>query len=134
MSKATRMTKQKKVILEVLRSTKTHPPADWIYLNARKVLPNLSLGTVYRNLNILKDMGEILELNYGSTLSLYDGNPHEHYHFVCESCGEVTDLGISVQNELNNRAALELGAEIKFHRLEFYGICLECKTLDDKNN
>lgn len=134
MSKATRMTKQKKVILEVLRSTKTHPPADWIYLNARKVLPNLSLGTVYRNLNILRGMGEILELNYGSTLSRYDGNPHEHYHFVCESCGEVTDLELSVQSELNNQVALELGAEIKYHRLEFYGICPKCKTLDDKTN
>ncbi|MDA8213515.1 MAG: transcriptional repressor [Clostridia bacterium] len=128
MTKATRMTKQKRVILDVLKSTKSHPPADWIYMQARKELPNLSLGTVYRNLNILKDMGEILELNYGSTLSRYDGNPQEHYHFVCEKCGAVLDVDIPIQKELDMLAAQALETEIKHHRLEFYGTCRKCKA------
>ena len=133
MTKATRMTKQKRVILDVLKSTKSHPPADWIYIQARKVLPNLSLGTVYRNLNILRDMGEILELNYGSTLSRYDGNPQEHYHFVCEKCGAVLDVDIPVQKELEILAAQELEAEIEHHRLEFYGVCRKCKRPEPQN-
>lgn len=133
MTKTTRMTKQKRVILDVLRSTKSHPPADWIYIQARKVLPNLSLGTVYRNLNILRGMGEILELNYGSTLSRYDGNPENHYHFVCEECGEVSDLDIDVKRELDEQAGRVLGVEVKHHRLEFYGICRNCKNTKQPN-
>ncbi|HEX3033258.1 MAG TPA: transcriptional repressor [Bacillota bacterium] len=126
MSKATRMTRQKRVILNVLRSTKSHPTADWVYLHARQELPNLSLGTVYRNLNVLKEMGEIMELNYGSTFSRFDGNPVQHYHFVCEDCGQVLDLDFPMHAKLNELAAATLGAEISHHRLEFYGCCQEC--------
>ena len=70
-----RKTKQRELILKTLRSTDTHPTADWIYEQVKKEMPNISLGTVYRNLGILKESGEILELNYGSKYSRYDGNP-----------------------------------------------------------
>lgn len=126
MSKVMRMTKQKRVILNVLRGTKSHPTADWVYLHARKELPNLSLGTVYRNLNVLKEMGEIMELNYGSTFSRFDGNPSQHYHFVCQECGQVMDLDFPVHRQLDDLAAATLGAEVSHHRLEFYGRCANC--------
>ncbi|AVX19855.1 MAG: Fur family transcriptional regulator [Bacillota bacterium] len=125
--KQTRMTRQKKIILEVLRSTRSHPTADWIYMEARKQIPNLSLGTVYRNLNQLAEMGEILELNYGSSFSRFDGNPVPHYHLVCENCGRVYDLELPVMHQLETSAAAVSGAEIRGHRLEFYGICNHCK-------
>lgn len=127
MGKTMRMTKQKKIIVEVLRSTKSHPTADWIYEQAKKQLPYLSLGTVYRNLNLLKNMGEIMELNYGSTYSRYDGNPETHYHFQCQECGKVYDLDISPKEQLDTYAEDIKEHDIISHRLEFYGICQECK-------
>lgn len=128
--KHTRMTKQKKIILDVLRSTRSHPTADWIYAEARKQIPNLSLGTVYRNLNQLAEMGEIMELNYGSSFSRFDGNPRPHYHLVCEHCGRVSDLELPYLHQLETSAAAVSGAKIHGHRLEFQGICADCQKND----
>ena len=97
MKKTQRMTKQKRVILDVLRSVNTHPTAEWIYQEARKEIPGLSLGTVYRNLNLLRDNGEIQELSYGSSQSHYDGCPENHYHFVCRECGRVFDVDLGLR-------------------------------------
>lgn len=126
MARCQRMTRQKKVIIEVLRSTKCHPTADWIYEEAKKQIPDLSLGTVYRNLNLLKEMGEIMELNYGSTFSRFDGNPKNHYHFHCQECGKIFDLDLVPDPRLVGGGVID-GHEIKTHRLEFYGVCAECK-------
>ncbi|KKM12296.1 Fur family transcriptional regulator [Clostridiales bacterium PH28_bin88] len=125
--KVQRMTRQKKVILGILRGTKNHPTADWVYEQARKELPEISLGTVYRNLNVLRDAGEIMELNYGSTFSRFDGNPLNHYHFVCEGCGQVTDLELPVMDKLEQDVARITGLQVFHHRLEFYGLCPKCK-------
>jgi len=127
-----RMTKQKRVILSLLRNTDCHPTADWIYTQARKVLPDISLGTVYRNLGILKEAGEILELNYAGTYSRYDGNPENHYHFVCLKCGRVMDLSIPVCSELDEKAEECCCGKVNYHRLEFYGTCQECER--EKND
>lgn len=123
-----RKTRQRNLILKTLRSTKSHPTADWIYEKVRKEMPNISLGTVYRNLGTLKEMGEILELNYGSKFSRFDGNPENHYHFVCVKCGKVLDVeGCPVDRELDKRVGRENNVEVFFHRTEFYGLCSECK-------
>ncbi len=121
-----RMTRQKKVILEILKNTKSHPTADWVYAEARKVLPEISLGTVYRNLNTLCQAGEILELNYGSSFSRFDGNPQNHYHFVCTSCGAVMDLDLPVMVELEQNLQEATGLRVTHHRMEFYGQCCTC--------
>ncbi|UMZ74501.1 Fur family transcriptional regulator [Natranaerofaba carboxydovora] len=126
MAEKKRMTKQRKVILEVLKNTKCHPTADWIYDQVRQKLPNISLGTVYRNLKVLKEMGEIMELDYGSTYSRFDGNPENHYHFVCNSCDEVIDLDLPVEDNLNERAQEKNNIKVVNHRLEFYGFCEKC--------
>lgn len=125
-----RVTRQKKLILEILRSTNTHPTADWVYEQARKQLPDISLGTVYRNLSVLKGAGEIMELSYGSTFSRYDGNPHNHYHFVCEKCGRVLDVALPVRTELEEELALKEAHLVRSHRLEFYGVCRDCLEAD----
>ncbi len=127
MVKTTRMTKQKKVILDILRNTKCHPSADWVYEQARKLVPDISLGTVYRNLSVLRDSGEILELNYGSTYSRYDGNPENHYHFLCEKCQKLYDVTIPVYQGLDKMVHDTTGFEVKHHRMEFYGLCNDCK-------
>lgn len=122
-----RKTKQREVILRVLRGTKCHPTADWIYQEVRKEIPNISLGTVYRNLRGLTELGEILELNYGSTYSRFDGNTHPHYHFVCLNCGQVCDLDMAVLHDLDKLAAAHSDFLVTGHRLEFYGYCKECR-------
>lgn len=127
MSKSTRMTRQKKLILEILRATTTHPTADWVYEQARKKIPDISLGTIYRNLGNLKVAGKIMELNYGSTFSRYDGNPSNHYHFVCRSCGKVFDVDLVVLTDLENAVSRQMGMQVTGHRLEFYGVCCECR-------
>ncbi|MDI3280460.1 MAG: transcriptional repressor [Bacillota bacterium] len=121
-----RMTRQRQRILEVLRSTTSHPTADWVYEQVRREIPDISLGTVYRNLKVLKESGEIMELNYGSTFSRYDGNPVNHYHFQCEECGRIYDLDLPVQEELNRAASQSSGFHVTHHRLEFYGTCRAC--------
>lgn len=127
MEKQTRMTRQKRLILDILRSTKTHPTADWIYEQAKRQIPNISLGTVYRNLKVLKEMGEIMELDYGSTYSRFDGNPLNHYHFSCLECGCIFDVPLPLKKSLEAEAAAAMeGAEVDAHRLEFYGRCAAC--------
>ena len=91
LDKQKRMTKQKKLILDILSSSGCHPTAEWIYQEARKVLPDISLGTVYRNLRSLKEEGKIQELNYGKAFSRFDYNPGRHCHFICDICGQVFD-------------------------------------------
>lgn len=127
MAKNTRMTKQRKAILRVLKNTESHPTADWIYEQVKKEIPNISLGTVYRNLNVLEEMGEIMVLDYGSSYSRYDGNPENHYHFKCENCGQVFDIEHSVIEDLNKRVNENTPFKVNTHRLEFYGLCPECQ-------
>ncbi|MDK2820665.1 MAG: Fur family transcriptional regulator, peroxide stress response regulator [Clostridia bacterium] len=122
-----RMTKQKRVILDILRNTDTHPTADWIYEQARKVLPDISLGTVYRNLGVLTETGQIMELNYGSSYSRYDGNPNNHYHSVCLKCGRVKDLEMPLHKELEKEVETLNCDKVLYHRLEFYVICQSCQ-------
>jgi Fe2+ or Zn2+ uptake regulation protein len=128
MEKGSRMTKQRQKILQVIKSTKSHPTADWIYQQVKETMPNISLGTVYRNLGILKEKGEIIELNYGSSHSRYDGNPHPHYHFKCTKCERVFDLEIPVSQQLQNEVMNREGHLVTEHRLEFYGVCKECRN------
>ena len=122
-----RMTKQRKKILEVLKNTTCHPTADWIYEQVKKDIPNISLGTVYRNLNVLTEMGEIMVLEYGSNYSRYDGNPEEHYHFSCEECENVFDIDLDVEQDLNEKATESTPFHAFTHRLEFYGLCPDCQ-------
>ena len=123
-----RSTRQRRVVLDVLRSTKSHPTADWVYEQVRQKIPNVSLGTVYRNLKLLRDMGEVMELSFGSTYSRFDGNPEPHYHFNCVDCGRVMDVDIPVATELEEQVRRQHGWEVLCHRVEFYGRCSECSN------
>ena len=127
MAKKTRMTKQRKAILRILKSTDSHPTADWIYEKVRNEIPNISLGTVYRNLNVLAEHDKIRVLDYGSNHSRFDGNPEPHYHFRCEICGGVYDLEIDLSSDLNEKINQETGFIAHSHRLEFSGICHDCQ-------
>lgn len=121
-----RMTRQRQIILEALRNTKAHPTADWIYEQVRQTIPRISLGTVYRNLRVLKEMRDIQELNYGSTYSLFDGNAEPHYHFVCNDCSSVLDVDLPLYTGYDQKVAELVGGQVDSHRMEFYGICPNC--------
>ena len=81
--------RQREAIKEYLHNTKEHPTADKVYVNIRKEYPNISLGTVYRNLNLLVEHGEILKLSCTDGSDRFDGNPVPHYHFVCNKCEKL---------------------------------------------
>ena len=122
-----RETKQREAILNVLHHTNSHPTADSIYDEVRKVIPNISKGTVYRNLKLLTRDGEILGLGGGETVGRFDGNTRDHYHFRCERCNRVLDLDEPVDKTMNERLAQRLGVTVSRHSLEFYGLCQDCQ-------
>ena len=124
--KQKRMTKQKTLIWHILAGTKSHPTADWIYGEARKEMPNISLGTVYRNLQLLVSDGIAQELNYGKGVSRFDANIEPHYHFVCTHCGKIEDIPVSVREDVMSYAKSYINGEVSCYRLEYYGICNQC--------
>ena len=126
-------TRQRELILLVLAGTHRHPTADWIYEKARKKIPKISKGTVYRNLAILLERGEIAELNLSGTVTRYEIKQPSHYHFRCEQCGKVMDVNMPVAEDLNHKAAAETGLVVNHHQLEFRGCCKDCQQTLKKN-
>ena len=122
-----RQTHQREVVLEVVRSTMDHPTADWVYSQARRRLPRISLGTVYRNLKRLAEEGVIRELNSGP-VSRFDGNTGRHYHIRCLGCGRVNDLPISVDTKVEEEAGQAMNYRILGHQVEVLGLCPLCQT------
>ena len=120
-----RKSKQKQAVLRVLNGTTCHPTAKWIYEEVRKEIPDISLGTVYRNLKLLKRQGEISELDF-ATISRFNGNTQNHYHFKCEQCGRVFDVEGPVDTESDKQIAQKTGFKVSYHRLEFRGLCKDC--------
>jgi Fur family transcriptional regulator, peroxide stress response regulator len=93
----------------------------------KKDFPDLSLGTIYRNLSILTEQGKIKKIDFGSTYDRYDAHTDPHYHFICEKCGAIADLELPVDQELNKRADQGTPFHIRRHRIEFFGICDQCE-------
>jgi Fe2+ or Zn2+ uptake regulation protein len=122
-----RTTKQRAAILKILRGTRSHPTADQIYDLARKQIPNISKGTVYRNLQVLREGGTISELNLNGTLSRYEAKQSRHYHFRCEQCGRVFDIDEPVNEEIDKRLAARTGFKVSSHYMEFQGLCKDCQ-------
>ena len=123
----TRTTRQRQVIIEEVRKVKTHPTADEVYEMVRERLPKISLGTVYRNLDLLSESGEIQRLDSSGAQYRFDGNTNKHYHVRCIHCGSVDDLecvSISVPEATVQQS---IDYEILGHRLEFLGVCPQCR-------
>lgn len=111
----------------MLQNTGTHPTADWIYDQLKGEFPNLSMGTVYRNLNILIEQKLIKKIDFGSTFDRFDANIGPHYHFICERCSSVLDLELPVDEALNERVNVSTHHNAQRHRIEFFGICDRCE-------
>ena len=119
---------QRESIKNFLVTRYDHPTAETVYLNIRKEFPNISLGTVYRNLNLLAEIGEIQKLSPGIGPDRFDGNPAPHYHFICRHCGCVMDLTVSGLDHINILAGQDFDGEIEGHITYFYGSCPSCKA------
>lgn len=122
----TKYSRQREAIKEYLSVTKEHPTADTVYLVIRKDYPNISLGTVYRNINLLAEQGEILRINCQDGSERFDGNPKPHYHFLCKECGRVLDLKMEAIDHINMIAGAGFSGKIEGHVTFFYGLCPEC--------
>ena len=120
--------KQRESIKNFLVTRYDHPTAETVYLNIRREFPNISLGTVYRNLNLLAEIGEIQKLSPGIGPDRFDGNPAPHYHFICRHCGCVMDLTVSGLDHINILAGQDFDGEIEGHIAYFYGACPSCKA------
>lgn len=125
--------KQREALLTLLRSTRSHPSADWLYENLREEFPNISLGTVYRNLAVLADNGEIIKIRTSSNKEHFDGFVHKHHHFVCRGCDKIMDVSIDGIENAEKQAAQKLQATVEDSSLVFYGLCRECSKKQLKN-
>ena len=121
-----RMTNQRQVILEEIQKVNTHPTADEIYEIVRRRLPRISLGTVYRNLEILSACGLIQKISPISSQMRFDGITKKHYHLRCIYCGSVEDAPIDPMENLENAICEKSNYSIIGHKLEFIGICPKC--------
>ncbi len=121
-----RLTKQRKIILEKLKSTTTHPTAVEVYDEVRKELPNISLGTVYRNLETLSQQGLIQKLESCGDQKRFDGMAEPHLHVICTQCGRVRDVPEHFHLDLDRLTQANTDYKITGVRLELLGICPEC--------
>lgn len=119
--------RQRESIKELLMSRKDHPTADMIYTDIRKVFPNISLGTVYRNLSLLTEIGEVKKLSTGDGVDRYDADTSPHNHFVCRRCHAVIDLDMEDIGSIKTAAAKNFDGVIEDYSVNFYGLCDLCK-------
>jgi len=126
-SRKLRMTRQRQVILEALRKVSSHPTADEVYEMVRRRLPRVSLGTVYRNLEMLSERGMIQKLELGGSRRRFDGNVRDHYHVRCIRCGRLEDAPVESVAAVEDALRGATDYEIIGHRLEFIGLCPQCK-------
>ena len=122
--------RQREEIVHFLKTRKDHPTAEVVYENVRMVYPKISLGTVYRNLTLLSDTGEILRLRLGDGVDHFDADTSEHYHVLCNGCGIVEDLDMKGKKLSIDTSILPYDSTITGHIIYFKGICKNCSQKD----
>ncbi len=126
--KPLKYSRQREAIKEFLNLRTDHPTADVVYENVRKEFPNVSLGTVYRNLNLLVDMHEAIKIPTKDGSVRFDARTSNHYHFCCTECCSVYDLPIGPFAELEKVASENMNGVVNSHEIQFFGICEFCKN------
>jgi len=120
------MSKQKKLIYDIVASTMTHPTADWVYERARGEMPRISLGTVYRNLKTLTAEGLLMEINTTRGPARYDANVSRHSHLRCVECNRLEDISESESTFVPKSRLRRY--QILEYRVELIGICPDCRN------
>lgn len=126
--------RQREAVLNYLRSTTSHPTAEMIYMVIREEFPRVSLGTIYRNLNLLAEQGEILRLRCGDGVEHYDAVTEPHNHFICRECGSVMDLQMASIDSIDRAAEQNFSGKIEGHEVYFYGSCNNCLSKNKNKN
>jgi len=130
MESSTKQFRKRNAILSFLRQTDTHPSAEMVFNHLKSEYPDLSLGTVYRNLSMFKNQGEIVSIGTVNGVERFDGNTKPHVHFICDRCSKVQDLHqLEVPTALCQSAARETGASVSQCWLTFRGECSDCKSI-----
>ena len=123
---ALKYSRQRTAIWDYIKDRKDHPTADMVYEGVRKDYPKISLGTVYRNLMLMKDIGKIRTVEVGDGAIHFDPNVSEHDHFICSCCGKVIDIDGEDIARIKELASRNCGGRIDGYSAFFYGICEEC--------
>ena len=119
--------RQRELILQFLRASEEHPTAAQTHAALLRRMPNLSLGTVYRNLEVLVHEGLVEELPAAGG-ARYDGNPKAHHHFICEGCGAIDDLHLQAPPSLAQKLRRARGRKASRVRIDFFGLCEACES------
>ena len=119
--------RKRDAILSCLRQTTEHPSADWVYAKLKPEIPDLALGTVYRNLTLFKDQGLITSLGTVGGVERFDGNTTPHVHFICTDCSAVIDMPqMAVPKVMEETAQMQIGGRVDTCSLTFTGQCRNC--------
>lgn len=125
--KGYKVTPQRIAVYDILMNTKEHPTVEAIYNKLQPTYPTMSLATVYKSLEMFKDLNLVQELNVGEDKFRYDANTKPHPHVICVSCGRVEDVDDELLFPLSEQVSLKTGYEITGQKLYFYGHCPTCK-------
>ena len=127
-AKGLRITPQRLAIVKILAHSENHPSVETIYQQVKVDFPTTSLATIYKTVTLLKEMGEVLELGFADTASRYDGKrPYAHPHVICTGCGAIVDPEYEGMSQMAEQMARMSDFEITHHRLDFFGLCPECR-------
>ncbi|MBP3337049.1 MAG: transcriptional repressor [Clostridia bacterium] len=121
-----RYSRQREMIFEYLKNTTAHPTAETVYNDLKAQSPQLSLATVYRNLNLLVEMGKAVKLDTGENVDRFDANTDNHYHFVCTCCHKVSDIFDGILSVKSIEDIVGDGFSVEGHKLFIYGKCACC--------
>ena len=122
-----KITPQRMAIVKILAKSEGHPSVEHIHARIKKDFPTMSLATVYRNILLIKSLGEVLELGFPDGSNRYDGNkPYPHPHLICMECKKIVDPDLDSLDEMKKEVARENNFKILNHRLDFFGICSDC--------
>ena len=127
-----RNSRQRQLILDVMRGEGIHMNADQVYQKVKQADPSIGIATVYRNLNLLTEMGEIQKFQDRSTGFMYDGNPKKHHHFYCRYCKRYFDVSFSVEEQMIRQVEDQMGVSVEDLNISLEGCCNQCKDKQEK--
>jgi Fur family peroxide stress response transcriptional regulator len=121
--------RQREEIQQAVEKNLIHPTANDVYIIVKQVDPQISLGTVYRNLNYLVEQKSIQKISMPGSSDRFDGNPKEHYHVICKNCDAIFDLDFDSLHSLNEKIREATGVHVTGYHLIVYGICQNCQNI-----